>query len=221
MEDNIQTPPELQPINPQPVHIEKEEPVIETKSAPVYVGKHRFDSMEDLARFASERDSKAQRFEEAPEVSPTLQNANKPKPSDLMFSDPDAYHQLTIEEAESRIMNKISTKETEKKVWNDFYGKYTDLKDPDMQVLVEAQFNKRKNDMRDLPADQVLDTIGKEVRSLINKVRGKPEGGKELPSGAAVVASATNNIPPAKTVQKEPETMASALRNLQNKKRGR
>jgi hypothetical protein len=86
--------------------------------------------------------------------------------------------------------------------------------------MVEFQFEKRKKEMGHLPADQVLDTVGKDVRAIFGKIKGRPEGGKELPSGSAVVASSTNNIPSSKAAaQSEPNDMASQIRRFQ--KRGR
>lgn len=198
------------------VKVEQEQKV---SSQPVYLGGRRFDNMEDLAAYTSGLETKVMRSEFTQEsMSPALQNANKVKPSDLLFSDPDAYHEYTVEQAESRILGKINKAEAEKNVWNNFYQDFDDLKEH--RGLVEFKFNERKKDYGDLPADQALAKIGKEVRSYIGKIRGKPEGGKELPSGSAVVASSSNNVSPNKTpVADEPKDMATQMRQWQ--KRGR
>lgn len=190
---------------------------------PTYIGGKRFESADDLAAYTSELQTKTTQYEAerqfAP-VSPAMQNANQPKVSDLMFTDPEAFAQVIQENAEKRVMDKINATNSQQQKWNKFYKDYPELQGADFAPMVEAQFNIRKNSNPNLPAEQLLDTIGKDMRSFVSKVRGKPEGGKELPNAAAVVASASNNIPGGKPpVQAEPDDMASQLRRHQ--KRGR
>lgn len=195
-----------------------------TSNNPVYLGGKRFESQDDLIAYTQELQNKVIRHDverELTTVSPIIQNANQPKISDLMFSDPEAFVQAMEENAEKRVFDRLNKVDAQKNVWNGFYDKYPELKDKDFAPMVEFQFNKRKSELGHLPADQLLDTIGKDMRSLVTKVRGKPDGGQELPSGNAVVASSANTgTPKEKTaVPSEPETMAAQMRRFQ--KRGK
>jgi hypothetical protein len=182
-----------------------------TTDTPVYLGGREFRNMKELAEYASALETQ----KPAPQ-SETMRNANQPKVSDLMFTDQDAYHELTLEEAEKRVMDRIEKRDAEKKIWTDFRAKFPDLKDHDM--IVETLFEKKKKESGNLPAAQLLDTIGKDARAYLNKVRGSSGEGKELPQGGAKVASTTNKSSQTKTVVTEPdEDFASALKRLKKK----
>lgn len=231
MQGNLVVPEEYQKMIDAGVdpdnHEDEKSTVVQQKTAPLaptYLGGRRFDSQDEALAYASELQSKVDFHEHEKKMnalSPAMSQANKVKPSDILYTDPDAFYQITKEDAKNEILAEINNNKKEEKLWNSFYQKYPDLKDSELSGMLEYQFNTKKSQLGHLPAEQMLDTIGKDVRILLNKVRGKPEGGRELPSAAAVVASASNNSPSAKATEKSepPQDMASQIRRFQ--KRGR
>lgn len=182
---------------------------------PVYVGGRLFNSVEELANYTSQLESR--QTQQA--TNPALENANKPKVSDLLLQDTEAFVNVLKEDAKNEVLNIIEQREAQRNIWNNFYGgTHKDLSEH--KDLVEFFWNKRKIDFKDLPAVQALDKVGNEVRSYLGRIRGSNQGGKELSGAPAVVAGSSNGVapaqPPAKT---EPTSFISQVRQYQ--KRGR
>ena len=183
-------------------------------SAPVYIGGRRFESMEELAQYTSEIESR----NSVPVMSQALENANRPKPSELFYQDPDAFYQLAVEDAENRVMSKLNKKDSDTRLWTKFYDDNKDL--TQFKDLVDATFKQKQEQYKNLPAEEGLSKIASETRNMISKIRGSVQGGKELPSGPAKVAGSSNGIAVTHVATKiAPSSFVDQIR--QHQKRGK
>jgi hypothetical protein len=179
---------------------------------PVYVGGRKFDSAEELAQYTN--DLLIQN--EISKASPALQNANRPKPSELLYQDPDAFYELAVEDAERRVMDKLTKKEAEKTTWSNFFDRNKDL--VEHRDYVEYLVNRRRESYKNLPVEEGLDKIATEARSFFSKVRGSSQGGKELPSAPAMVAGSSNGTAATQVpIKTEVQDFVSQLRRFQRR----
>lgn len=182
---------------------------------PIFVGSKQFESEEDLIKYTEQLQNKL--VEKEIETKPKIpETAAGPKPSDLLYQDPDAFFELAVAEAESRVERKLTKKEQETALMNKFWEDHKDLKD--YQDLVSAQIAYKKQQYKDLPAAQALSKIALEVRNTVSKIRGTSSGGKELPSNPAVVVGASSGNSTQQTVTaSKPQTFVDQLRQRQNR----
>lgn len=182
---------------------------------PIFVGSKQFDSEEDLVKYTAQLQEKL--VEKEIQTQPKIpENVGGPKPSDLLYQDPDAFFELAVAEAESRVERKLTKKEQETALMNKFWEDHKDLKD--YQDLVNAQIAYKKSQYKDLPAAQALSKIALEVRNTVSKIRGTSSGGKELPSSPAVVVGASSGNSTQQTVTaSKPQTFVDQLRQRQNR----
>jgi len=182
---------------------------------PIYVGSKQFSSHEELVKYTEQLHNKVieRELAEKPKVPETVAG---PKPSELLYQDPDAFFELAVQEAEARVERKLTKKEQETTVMKKFWEENKDLKDH--EDLVNAQIAYKRAQYKDLPATQALSKIALEVRNTVSKIRGVPSGGKELSSGPAVVAGASNGNNSQTTVTAtRPRTFVDQLRQRQNR----
>lgn len=161
----------------------------------IYVGGKSFNSMAELAAYASDLQTKVSQ-QPAFELKP-IEKANTPDVSDLIYTDPKLYTQIVKDDARDEVIGILDKREAVRNLWNNFYSSHKDLED--YKDLVEFQYEKLKKTHGDLPADQALVKVGSEVRAYLNKVRGSHQGGRELPTDPAIVAGASNGAAPTHT----------------------
>lgn len=183
---------------------------------PIYLGNKEFNSVDELVKYTQEIQTKLVDKELVHKPLPAMETANQPKPSQLLFEDPDAFYELTVQEAERRIDSKLQKEKQESQLWNKFWTENKDLKE--YEDLVQAKIAQRRADYKDLPADQGLSKIAGEVRGIISKVKGSIQGGKELPSTPAMVAGSSNGVTTAQVAVK-PVSNASFVDQLRQKQK--
>jgi hypothetical protein len=182
---------------------------------PIYVGSKQFNSEEELVKYTESLHNKIIE-KELSQKQQLPETAAAPKPSELLYQDPDAFFELAVQEAEARVERKLTKKEQETALMRKFWEENKDLRDH--EDLVSAQIAYKKGQYKDLPAAQALSKIALEVRNTVSKIRGVPSGGKELPSGPAVVAGISNGNNSQTTVTAtKPRTFVDQLRQRQNR----
>lgn len=190
----------------------------QVQSQPIYLGGRKFESTEDLINYTQQLEGKMISSQLENEVPQAIQNANKIKPSQLIYEDPDAFYQLTKEEAVNEALSIFTKRNAEQKLWDNFFATNKDLAED--RELIEFQLQKNQSKYKNLPAEEGLAKIGNEVRTYKNKIRGSVQGGKELPSGPAMVAGSSNGVTATQvSVKSEPVDFVSQIRRMQ--KRGR
>ena len=146
-----------------------------------------------------------------------MDKANTPKPSDLIFTDPETYTEVVEENAVNKAVAIFDKREAVRNAWNGFYSSHPDLRGH--EEFVEFHYEKLKKLHPDLPADQALVKLGSEVRTHFNKVRDNHQGGKVLSADPAVVAGTSNGGAPTtqgtQTVQEE--SFISQVRKFQRR----
>lgn len=182
---------------------------------PIFVGSKQFNSEEELVKYTETLHNKIIEKEIA-ERPPVAETVAAPKPSELLYQDPDAFFELAVQEAESRVERKLTKKEQETALMRKFWDEHRDLKDH--EDLVNAQIAYRKAQYKDLPASQALSKIALEVRNTVSKIRGSTSGGKELSSSPAVVAGTSNGNTSQSTVTAmKPRSFVDQLRQRQTR----
>lgn len=184
-------------------------------SKPIFVGTKQFANHEELVKYTEQLHAKVIEREMA-ERPPVAETVAAPKPSELLYQDPDAFFELAVQEAESRVERKLTKKEQETALMKKFWDEHKDLKDH--EDLVNAQIAYKKAQYKDLPASQALSKIALEVRNTVSKIRGSTSGGKELSSGPAMVAGTSNGNTSQTTVTAtKPRTFVDQLRQRQTR----
>lgn len=185
---------------------------------PIYVGSKQFANEEELVKYTEQLHNKIIEKEIAEKPQPA-ETVAAPKPSELLYQDPDAFFELAVQEAEARVERKLTKKEQESALMRKFWEENKDLKDH--EELVSAQIAFRKPQYKDLPASQALSKIALEVRNTVSKIRGSTSGGKELPSGPAVVAGASSgNISTTSVTASKPRSFVEQIRQRQIRGKG-
>jgi hypothetical protein len=186
----------------------------ETKK-PIFVGSKQFGSEEELVKYTEQLHNKIIE-KELNEKKDLPQSVAGPKPSELLFQDPDAFFELAVQEAESRVERKLTKKEQETAVMRKFWDDNKDLKDH--EDLVNAQIAYKRAQYKDLPASQALSKIALEVRNTVSKIRGSTSGGKELSSGPAMVAGTSNgNTSQSSVTVTKSRSFVDQIRQRQNR----
>ncbi|NCX93161.1 MAG: hypothetical protein EBX40_00580 [Gammaproteobacteria bacterium] len=186
----------------------------ETKK-PIFVGSKQFGSEEELVKYTEQLHNKIIE-KELNEKKDLPQSVAGPKPSELLFQDPDAFFELAVQEAESRVERKLTKKEQETAVMRKFWEDNKDLKDH--EDLVNAQIAYKRTQYKDLPASQALSKIALEVRNTVSKIRGSTSGGKELSSGPAMVAGTSNgNTSQSSVTVTKSRSFVDQIRQRQNR----
>lgn len=184
-------------------------------SKPIYVGSKQFASHEELVKYTEQLHNKIIE-KELTEKQRLPETVAAPKPSELLYQDPDAFFELAVQEAESRVERKLTKKEQETAIMKKFWEENKDLRDH--EDLVNAQIAYKQAHYKDLPATQALSKIALEVRNTVSKIRGSTSGGKELPSGPAVVAGSSNGNTSQTTVTAtRPRTFVDQIRQRQTR----
>lgn len=182
---------------------------------PIYLGNKAFNSQDELVAYTQELQNKLIEKEMVKPL-PAMETANQPKPSQLLFEDPDAFYELTVQEAERRVETKLKQENAKKEVWNKFWTENKDLKE--FEDLVQAKFIQIRQEDENLPVDKGLSKIASEVRGILAKARGSVQGGKELPTGPAMVAGTSNGIATTQVaVKSAPSTFVDQIRQKQKK----
>lgn len=182
---------------------------------PIYVGSKQFASEDELVKYTEQLHNKIIE-KELSEKQRLPETAAAPKPSELLYQDPDAFFELAVQEAESRVERKLTKKEQETAIMKKFWEENKDLRDH--EDLVNAQIAWKQGQYKDLPASQALSKIALEVRNTVSKIRGSTSGGKELPSGPAVVAGASNGNNSQTTVTAtKPRNFVDQIRQRQSR----
>lgn len=190
----------------------------QTQAQPIYLGGRKFNSTDELISYTQQLEGKMINTQLENEVPQAMQNANKVKPSQLIYEDPDAFYQLTKEEAVNEALAIFNKRNAEQKLWDNFFATNKDLVED--RELIEFQMQKNAAKYKNLPAEEGLAKIGSEVRTYKNKIRGSVQGGKELPSGPAMVAGSSNGVTTTQvSVKSEPVDFVSQIRRMQ--KRGK
>lgn len=187
------------------------------ESAPkkIFVGTKEFKSEQELVNYTQGLERKMLDSTINQPVK-ALENANKPKISELIFSDPETYTEATIQEAERRIESKIVNQNNVKQSQDDFWKENPDL--VAHKEIVDMAIAYRRDAYKDLPIKEGLSKIAIESRELVSKIKGTPQGGKELSSSPAVVAGSSNaNTTAQVAVKAAPMNMVEALRQKQRK----
>jgi hypothetical protein len=186
----------------------------ETKK-PIFVGSKQFESEQDLIKYTEQLQNKI--VEREIETKPIIpETAAGPKPSELLYQDPDAFFELAVSEAEARVERKLTKKEQETALMRKFWEDNKDLKDH--EELVNAQISYKRGQYKDLPAAQALSKIALEVRNTVSNIRGSAFGGKELSSGPAVVAASSNGNSSQQTATAtKPRTFVDQIRQRQTR----
>src|ERR1035437_1838381 len=186
---------EPQYVDPKTVEQNQQQVPQQPKQQPIYLGGKVFNSVEELATYTSTLQTKIAAQEFIPQ---TIQEANKPKVSEMMFTDPESYTQIIKEDAVNEAVAIFDKRNAVQKLWSDFYDSHKDL--AEHRDLVDFQYSKLKKDFANLPADQALVKVGSEVRAMLNRVQGSYQGGKELSTEPAIVAGASNGVAPTQTI---------------------
>lgn len=182
---------------------------------PIFVGSKQFESEADLVRYTEQLQNKiVEREIESKPIMP--ESVAGPKPSELLYQDPDAFFELAVSEAEARVERKLTKKEQETALMRKFWDEHKDLKEH--EDMVNAQISYKRGQYKDLPAAQALSKIALEVRNTVSKIRGSSFGGKELSSSPAVVVGASNgNTSQQTATATKPQTFVDQLRQRQNR----
>jgi hypothetical protein len=182
---------------------------------PIFVGSKQFANEEELVKYTEQLHNKIIEKEIA-EKPPVAETVAAPKPSELFYQDPDAFFELAVQEAESRVERKLTKKEQETALMRKFWEENKDLKDH--EELVSAHIAWKKAQYKDLPASQALSKIALEVRNTVSKIRGSTTGGKELSSSPAMVAGSSNgNTSQTSVTAAKPRTFVDQLRQRQTR----
>jgi hypothetical protein len=182
---------------------------------PIFVGSKQFANEDELVKYTEQLHNKIieKEISERPPVAETVAG---PKPSELLYQDPDAFFELAVQEAEARVERKLTKKEQETALMKKFWEENKDLRDH--EEMVSAQIAWKRSQYKDLPASQALSKIALEVRNTVSKIRGSTSGGKELSSGPAMVAGASSgNTSNTSVTANKPQTFVDQLRQRQSR----
>jgi hypothetical protein len=184
-------------------------------SKPIYVGSKQFANEQELVKYTEQLHNKI--IEKEMSEKPTIpETAAAPKPSELLYQDPDAFFELAVQEAEARVERKLTKKEQETAIMKKFWDENKDLKDH--EEMVNAHIAWKRSQYKDLPASQALSKIALEVRNTVSKIRGGSSGGKELSSSPAVVAGSSNgNTSQSSVTVSKPRSFVDQLRQRQTR----
>lgn len=189
----------------------------ETAHEKVIVGGKEFGTPEEAIAFFSKKP-------EAPAPvqyvqAPVPQEKKDIDPSDILFEDPKTALRLVEERAYSRATQDITAAqraETNRmKMWESFYEKNPDLKS--VKSVVDGEFSKRIDAMRDLPVEHALDILAASARKTIGEVKKATLQGKPLSSQPVKVSSASGA--PAQPVQASKVVPKSFVEELREAKR--
>lgn len=137
----------------------------------------------------------------------------------LIFEDPDQ----ALAEVENRAVERARSEQRvvdeNKKFWEDFYLKHSDLRGS--ELLVDAVLAREQSigTLRAMTRDEAAPILAAKARQEVSKIRNVPSGGQALPSNPAMVAGASGASTPKPPVpQPEPTNFVAELRNM--RKRG-
>lgn len=123
-------------------------------------------------KFDSEADALAYASSLAPPPAPvhTTHVQDEVTPGKVVFEDPDAAFRISEERIISKMEQRYTAVEQQKKIWTDFYDKHKDLKG--MEEFVNASQQSKWEQIKNLPIDQALEQVAKDTRAMIAKARG-------------------------------------------------
>lgn len=206
---NNSNPQNSNPDQPQP-----NTPAQPKVTGPIFIGGKRFDSMEEMAAYTSELQTKVESRQFQP--APVEQGPPKQKPSDLLFQNPDEFYAQVKKEAVDEALGIFTQRTSVTDSWKKFYDDNRDLVEHKEFVSFKLDEIKRKNP--EMPIDQGMALVAKEARAYISKVRGTPQNGSVVPSGPAVVAGASNgSVVTQIPVVRQDESFVAQVRRMRKK----
>lgn len=87
--------------------------------------------------------------------------------SELMFTDPVAYHRATQEDTMRKMEQKYVAQKQLEETWNNFYEKNQDLRG--FKDLVAGSQSVLWEDVKTIPLDQAMDRIAKHARGILQR----------------------------------------------------
>lgn len=189
---------------------------VETPKKKIFVGTKEFSDEQELAKYTQQLQERMAEIQLNQPPKAVIE-ANKPKISDLMFSDPDAYTEALQQQAEERAYSRVAAENNKKEAWNKFWVENKDL--AEFEDLVQAKVAQRAEDYKNLSAEEGFSKIALEVRNTISKIKGTPISGKELSSSPAVVAGSSNGFTTTQVAAKPaPRTFVEQMLAARQKK---
>lgn len=203
-----------------PAQTTQDTPPVSTAPQKIVVGDRVFNTTEEALAYAEgfvqSQNKLSQKMMPTQEDAPLLTPGKRP--GQLIFEDPDQALTDVEDRAVERMRAEQRSIEENKKFWEDFYLKHSDLKGS--ELLVDAVL-KRAQDLGEMKMtrEQAAPILAAKARQEVSKIRNVPSGGQALPSNPAMVAGASGaSTPRPQAPQPAPTNFVSELRAM--RKRG-
>lgn len=161
-------------------------------------------SPEEMTSILRERDEIALKQATVNAVPPV--DADEENLEILQYSDPKKYAQVLKEQTKREIRAEQAAIENQKRIKDDFYSNYKDLKGN--EDLVELFAFKMQGALAKEPTDVAFLKLAQAVRTRISVLRGDKKATEELSSKPAITAGATGSSSGSAPQPKGPESMS-------------
>ncbi len=175
------------------------------QQAPIIVNGRQFRDAAELAAYTS-------LVEQNVLQKPTAQNQKilidgKPL-EDVMFNDPERYHEWSIEQAKASVRaenQKVNAeRENTQRFWDDFYKQNPDLRD--QEWVVKAKFTESFPEISKLSVSEAMSKLANDSRGVVDTIKQKAGvRTKELPNGGATTLGTSGAAVPRGTQPPAPQ----------------
>lgn len=180
------------PTEQPPTQATEPQPSPTTKK--YYVGGKEFDSSDAAIAYADGLTDAQVRAASAinnvtPQPAPvTPENSNL---GQILFEDPEKALKAVKDQAKAEMRAEQNQRDENKKFWEDFYQKHSDLKGS--EFLVDSVLNREQQsgNFNGLTKAQASPILAAKAREELHRIRGASSGGQALPSAQVVTTGAS------------------------------
>jgi hypothetical protein len=177
-----------------------------------------FQSLEDMSKYVADLETKVisqpqQNQQQQPQPQNTKVVIDGMTLEQLMFANPERYHQYVLGEATKIVDSKVSQVENRKTFWSDFYTNNPDLRGK--EELVDAVVAKSwTNNWEKLPLKDFAKVAADQSRLLVKKVGGNVT---EVPRAESAALGTSGPSAPQVEVPRKETSFVEELKNRHKK----